>query len=341
MAQTLRSVLSLRRLFNHLAKRIESHSRADRLHYFPTKVSIETGNICNLRCPLCPTGTNETKVPKGFLTLEKFEHIIRQLGPTTETLDFFDWGEPFLNQDLLPMIRHAKTRYPHLRIIVSSNMNIPRCTPEHAEQVVRSGLDHMILSLDGATQETYAKYRVGGSLPDALRNVRWIVEAKRRLRSRTPTMTWNFLVFRHNEHEVEQARAMASELGVDFTAGLMRTDCGEEIFLPMGERLRRDGDWIPENPRYSQYTPDMLGRHVSDCKKPWTTVAINWDGYVVPCGSVYDCRTYNYGNVFERSFREIWNGEPYRQARRAIMNRASGTGTVCETCKHNGFPLFS
>ena len=341
MAQTLRSMLSPRRVFNHIAKRIESRRRDDVLHYFPTKVSIETGNICNLRCPLCPTGTNEIKVPKGFLTFDKFRHIIKQLGPTTETLDFFDWGEPFLNPDLLPMIRHAKTRYPHLRIIVSSNMNIPKFSEERALDVVRSGLDHMILSLDGATQETYAKYRVGGNLQDALRNVRWIVAAKRQLRSRTPSMTWNFLVFRHNEHEVEQARALAAEIGVDFNAGLMRTDCAEEIFLPMGERLKRDGEWVPENPKYSQYTPEWLSQNVSDCKKPWTTVAINWDGYVVPCGSVYDCKTHNYGNLFERPFREIWNNERYRQARRAIMGRATGTGTICETCKHNGFPLFS
>ena len=133
---------------------------------------------------------------------------------------------------------------------------------------------------------------------------------------------------------------MARELGVEFTAGLMRTDCAEEIFLPMGERLRRDGAWIPENPQYSQYTSDRLGQQVQDCKKPWTTVAINWDGYVVPCGSVYDCRTYHYGNIFERSFKEIWNSDSYRQARRAIMNQARGTGTICETCKQNGFPLM-
>ena len=331
---------SPRRLLNHLIKKVEHSARAERLHYFPTKVTIETGNVCNLRCPLCPTGTSDTKVSKGFLTLEKFQHILNQLGPTTEVLDFFDWGEPFLNNDLLPMIRDTKQRYPHIRIIVSSNMNIPRFSEAQAEDVVRSGLDHMILSLDGATQEVYATYRVGGKLEEALQNIRWIVAAKRRVQAATPTMVWNFLVFRHNEHEVELARSMAQELGVDFTAGLMRTDCGEEIFLPMEERIKRDQMWIPEHPQYSQYTHARLSRRVIDCDKPWTTVAINWDGYVVPCGSVYDCRTYNYGNIFERSFAEIWNGEQYRQGRAAIMSRAQNTNTVCETCKRNGFPLF-
>jgi radical SAM protein with 4Fe4S-binding SPASM domain len=339
-ATALKTLRSPRRLLNHAAKKIEGAVRAERLRSFPTKVTIETGNICNLRCPLCPTGTNETRVPKGFLTLEKFKGIIRQLGPTTETLDFFDWGEPFLNRELLPMIRHTKDQYPHIRVIVSSNLNIPHFSEAGAEDVVRSGLDTLICSLDGATQEVYARYRVGGKLEEALRNIRWIVSAKRRLGAAAPALTWNFLVFRHNEHEVDRARAMARDLGVDFTAGLMRTDCGEEIFLPMEERLQRDGEWIPENPTYSQYTAERLARRVIDCTKPWDTTAINWDGYVVPCGSIYDCRTHNYGNVFTQPFAQIWNGEKYRLARRALSNRATGTKTVCETCKKNGFPLF-
>ncbi|MBI4342071.1 MAG: radical SAM protein [Candidatus Omnitrophica bacterium] len=322
-------------------KKMEMPRRAETLHYFPTKVTIETGNICNLRCPLCPTGTNETKVTKGLLTFERFKQIIHQLGPTMETLDFFDWGEPFLNKDLLQMVRYTTHRYPHVRVVVSSNLNIPRFSEIGAEEVVRSGLGHLILSVDGATQAVYEKYRVGGRLEEVLRNIRWIVSAKRRLRSATPTMVWNFLVFRHNEHEVDQARAMARELQVGFTAGMMRTDCGEEIFLPMEERLKRDGDWVPENPRYSQYTHEQLSHRVQDCAKPWTTVAINWDGDVVPCGSVYDCKTYNYGNIFQQSFREIWNGERYRLARRALASRATGTHTVCETCKQNGFPLYT
>lgn len=328
------------RALNHLIKKYELASRAERLHYLPTKVTIETGNICNLRCPLCPTGTSEAKVPKGFLTLEKFRHIIDQLGPTTETLDIFDWGEPFLNRELLPMIRYAKQHYPHIRTIVSSNMNIPRFDESQAEEVVRSGLDELILSLDGATQEVYATYRVGGKLEEALQNIRWIVAAKARLKAAAPKMVWNFLVFRHNEHEVDRAWQMARELGVEFTAGFMRTDCGEEIFLPMEERMRRDGAWIPEGPRYSQYTHERLSRRVTDCDKPWKTVAINWDGDVVPCGSVYDARAHRYGNIFQQSFAEIWNGEAYRKARAAIMDRARNTNTICETCKRNGFPLF-
>lgn len=340
MSAPLKTVRSARRVLNHLVKHVELKRRADRLHHFPTKVTIETGNICNLRCPLCPTGTSETQVTKGFLTLENFKRIVDQIGPTAEVLDFFDWGEPFLNKDLLPMIRYAKSRYPHLKIIVSSNLNIPRLTPQGAEEIVRSGLDRLILSIDGVTQEVYARYRVGGRVEQAFQTVRWLVEAKKKLGSETPALIWNYLVFRHNEHQVEAARAKAEEFGVEFSVGLMRTDCGEEIFLPLGERLKRDGEWVPENPTYSQYTPERLGDRKQACTRPWTTVAINWDGDVVPCGSVYDCKRYNYGNVFEENFAQIWNSEPYRQARRALSDRAEGTQTVCETCKNNGFPLL-
>ena len=341
IARTLIIFSSMRRVVNHLAKKIEVPTRADTLHFFPTKITIETGNVCNLRCPLCPTGTSETKVPKGMLTLERFKHIIHQLGPTTETLDFFDWGEPFLNKDLLAMVRYAKERYRQIRIVISSNLNIPHCSKEKVKEIVQSGLDHLIMSVDGATQSVYEQYRVGGNLSDVLRTMRWFAESKQALRMRAPTLVWNYLVFRHNEHEVEMARRMAAEIGVEFTASPMRTDCGEEIFLPMEERLKRDGMWIPENPIYSQYSHEALSRRINDCTKPWKTVAINWDGYVVPCGSIYDCRTYNYGNIFEQSFTDIWNGAPYRAARRALASRQTGTGTVCETCKHNGFPLYT
>lgn len=340
-ATGLKTARSPRRLLNHVIKKLELARRSDVLHYFPTKITIETGNVCNLRCPLCPTGTSETKVPKGLLTLERFQHIMTQLGQTTETLDFFDWGEPFLNRELLAMIRYTKGRYPHIRIIISSNLNIPHFSQIGAAEIVTSGLDHLTMSIDGATQDVYAKYRVGGKLDEVFRNIQWLVEAKRQADTITPTLLWNYLVFRHNEHEVQRAQAIAKEFGVEFSAGLMRTDCGDEIFLPMEERLRRDREWIPENPRYSQYTHERLHHRVNDCTKPWTMVAINWDGYVVPCGSVYDCPTYQYGNIFQQSFAEIWNSERYRLARRAIMGRASGTNTVCETCKANGFPLFA
>jgi radical SAM protein with 4Fe4S-binding SPASM domain len=336
-----RTLRSPRRMINHLAKELEVPARAETLHYFPTKITIETGNVCNLRCPLCPTGTSETKVPKGMLTFDRFKHIIGQLGPTTETLDFFDWGEPFLNKELLPMVTYTKKRFPHVRVVISSNLNIPHFTEAAAAEVVQSGLDHLIMSVDGATQSVYATYRVGGQLETVLRNMRWLLKAKTALRVKHPTLVWNYLVFRHNEHEVEAARRLAAGIGVEFTAGPMRTDCGEEIFLPLDERLKRDGSWIPKNPTYSQYSHEALSRRVNDCAKPWKTTAINWDGYVVPCGSVYDCRTYNFGNIFEQSFKDIWNGERYRSARRALAKGAAGTQTICETCKKNGFPLYA
>ena len=340
MATPLETLQSSRRIMNHVAKRLELGSKADTLHYFPTKVTIETGNICNLRCPLCPTGTDETKVSKGFLTFENFKKIIGQIGLTAETLDFFDWGEPFLNKDLLKMIRFSKEQFPHLKIIVSSNLNIPQFSPEGAEEVVRSGLDRLVMSIDGVTQAVYEKYRVGGNVEETFKAIRWLVAAKKKLGAENPSLLWNYLVFRHNEHEVEKARAMAKKFGVEFSAGGMRTDCGEEIFLPMDERLKKDASWIPENPRYSQYTVEHLSSRKRDCTRPWTTVAINWDGYVVPCGSVYDAKKYNYGNMFKESFAKVWNSKPYRLARQALANKTKGTGTICETCKNNGFPLL-
>ena len=121
---------------------------------FPPVVMIEPTNICNLKCPLCPSGNGTLKRARGYMDLETFKKIIDEIKDKSFMVVLWNQGESFLNKDFLEMIRYASQN--KLFTLVSTNANIDF----DAEQIVKTGLDSMIVSLDGATQETYNKYRV-------------------------------------------------------------------------------------------------------------------------------------------------------------------------------------
>ena len=322
---------------NSIFKRLQKR-HPGKLLYFPTKISIETGNICNLSCPLCPTSDkSQSNVVKGMLSYDNFKVIFDKIKPFAKTIDLFSWGEPFLNKDLSDMIRYAKDERPDIRIFIDSNLNI--LTECQIDEVVRYGLDVLKVSCDGATQEIYQKYRVGGDMGEVLENMRKLIEKKRELSIGTPKIIWKYLVFKHNEFEVEKARSMADEMGVEFEASGMRIDCGKELFEKVEDSVSRDKEWIPEGTSYDNYT--NLGAGKDFCEKPWKTMTINWNGDVVPCGAIYDCEKYSFGNLMEESFSQVWNGKKFVEARKIISNKIKeNPDIICSVCKNNGYQFF-
>ncbi len=178
----------------------------------PYEWEIDTTNICQLKCPLCHTGKGTIHRDQGVMNYELFTEIVDQIKHSCLWLTLYSWGEPFLNQRIHEYIAYAHKQ--KIATIISSNLNKP-LTPEMAEQVVRSGLDVMIVSLDGVTQEVYEIYRVAGHLDRVLDNLRLLDETKRRLGSETPYIEWQFIVMKQNEHQLDEARELAGTLGVD------------------------------------------------------------------------------------------------------------------------------
>lgn len=127
------------------------------------------------------------------------------------SIDLFNWGEPLFNKQVYDMIRHA---YKH-HIITSVSTNFNYFSEKSAEALISSGLDFLILSIDGASQETYEQYRVGGDFQKVIQNIKILVDRKRKLGKKTPFICWQFLVMRHNEHEVEIAKKLSQDLRVD------------------------------------------------------------------------------------------------------------------------------
>ncbi len=332
---------TLLRLWNIGIVEIERHLKRSRLHGHPYIAVIDPLNVCNLKCPFCPTGRGALPLPPGRMPLDRYREVVDRLAPHLVKLILYNWGEPFLHKDILEMIRHAHMK--GIATAVSSNLNV---LPEGGgEALVRSGLDDLIVSCDGLTQETYSVYRRGGSLDKVIAHLHDISEARKKLKSRTPFIELQFLVFRHNEHEVAGFREFARRIGAD-TARIARP----YVNLESTEiQPARNPEYVrPEylegkesepthanifSPDADQATCITQNPPPLSCFWPWRAVVINWNGQVDPCcGKNYHMP---FGNIFEETFEAVWNSPAYIAAREWIAGkrgRNDWPDIVCRGC---------
>ena len=330
----LKQVFTPRKILNLITKEIQFFLGHSRLFYFPNKLTIDIGNVCNLKCPLCPTGRGDKNASRGFMKFEGYKKVIDELGSYLTNVELYNWGEPLLNKDLIDMIQYAKER--NIPVCISTNLNI--LDSGMAKALISTRIDKIFISCDGASPETYSKYRIGGNFHNVISNTSQLSEAKKKLNNCYTRLILLFHVFKHNEHEVEKIKELAKDLGVELRINRMRTDMGKEIFEKVEASIERDKDWIPLNSEHCAFDLERKKRRMT-CKYLWKTAVINWDGAVLPCCAVYGER-YAFGNVFEDPFASIWNNEKYRLARQEVLNKIDKSPTICHTCKENGFLHF-
>jgi MoaA/NifB/PqqE/SkfB family radical SAM enzyme len=304
--------LTPKRLLNLYLVRYQYRQGHTKLRGHPLALTIEATNACNLRCPHCFTGSGQIGRTKSMLPLPLYERVLGELGDYLLNVEFYNWGEPLLNKDIYEMIRLASSK--GISTTVSTNFSMP-FDAAGARSLVSSGLATLGVSIDGARQESYEKYRVKGNLERVLDNVRLVNEAKRDLDSPSPQLIWEFHVFEHNRDDVEQARAMAKELG-------MQISCDKGWVA--------GPEWDPEAnfSFFAEPSPDR-------CGFLWLWAVVNNDGGVAPCcGAFY--REDDFGSVADRSFREVWNNETFRQARSLYCTRGSESESarrlICYDC---------
>jgi MoaA/NifB/PqqE/SkfB family radical SAM enzyme len=309
---------------NVLVSKAQKWLKCDKVWGMPYRYVIDPLNVCNLRCPLCPTGLGTLGRKRGMMAFEDFKLLIDQITPYAFSVELYNWGEPFLHPEIFEMIQYASSQ--KIGVKLSSNLN--RFNRDMAVKTVHSGLDLVIVSVDGATQGTYEKYRRGGNLDRVLENVRILVEEKIKAKTRTPFIILRMLVNRHNEHEIEKMRQVASEIGVDaYTIGTLFIDTTDQAQIE---------EWLPsdENLSYYDYSADRI-ENVWHCSDLWESVTINWDGGLAPCCWLHD-KGHDYENAFDRPLKEIWNGEAYISSRRVFAfggPKDGSTETICTTCK--------
>ncbi|NPA35432.1 MAG: radical SAM protein [Chlorobi bacterium] len=290
------------------------------MHYgMPFALSVEPGTACDLHCPQCPTGNGTLLRKQGRMTARVFRKILEDL-PEVTVLNLYLQGEPFLHNEIIEMIETAAGK----NIYVITSTNGQHITEETAEKIICSGLSEIRISMDGVTQESYEKYRKGGNLEKVKDTIRFLSEAKRRTGKRTPCVIAQFIVFKHNQDEVEEFEKMAEELGADKTeiktAQFYEID-GQNVLPPDKKKFRR---------YVSSHELKMKGRMYNHCWKSWMSAVVTWDGNVLPCCYDKDGE-YMFGNVDVSDFREIWKGKTADEFRWSILTKKSELD-ICRNC---------
>ncbi len=287
----------------------------------PISMAIEPTTACNLRCPECPSGLRSFSRPTGKLDARRFEKIINGVHAHLLYLTFYFQGEPYLNPDFLSMVNIA-SKY---KIYTTTSTNAHFLDEEQARKTVTSGLDRLIISIDGSTQETYETYRKKGDLSKVLEGTNNIVKWKKILKSDSPQVVWQFLVVKPNEHQIPEMKSLARTHQVNRlvfkTAQIYDYENGNEL--------------IPSIDRYARYKKNSTGKYViknkleNKCWKMWNSCVITWDGQVIPCCFDKDAN-HSFGNVLEDTFANIWFSERYNRFRSSLLKSRS----VIEICKN-------
>jgi radical SAM protein with 4Fe4S-binding SPASM domain len=323
----LLSKLSLRRLVNGI-KVLSSYylskwTRRPIQWGIPVSIAIEPTTACNLRCPECPSGLRAFTRPTGMLQKDFFSQTIDELSDELLYLVFYFQGEPYLNPDFLQMVKYASQK----KIYTATSTNAHYLNDDLARMTVESGLDRLIISIDGTTQEVYQQYRVGGNLNKVLEGARNIVKWKKRLKSKKPYTFFQFLVVGPNEHQTAEIKSLAKEIGVDGvrfkTAQIYDFENDPNGLIPRGSKYSRyrknaNGDYELKNKLYNH------------CWRLWHAPVVTWDGLVVPCCFDKDA-DHRMGDLKRKSFREIWNDNDYRQFRSQVLSGRKNID-ICSNC---------
>jgi radical SAM protein with 4Fe4S-binding SPASM domain len=285
-------------------------------------MAIEPTTSCNLRCPECPSGLRQFTRPIGMLEPAFFKKTIDEVYQELIYLTFYFQGEPYLNPNFLDMVTYASDK----GIYTSTSTNAHYLNKEQAKKTIESKLDRLIISIDGATQETYEQYRIGGTLQKVIEGTKNIIEAKQELKSNTPHIVFQFLVVKPNEHQLEDVKKLASDLGVD-----------EVVFKTAQVYDFENGNpLIPDNIKYSRYkkkpdgTYSIKNKLLNQCWRMWSSCVVTWDGVVVPCCFDKDAK-HQLGDLKKQSFKELWKSNKYQGFRQSILKSRQEID-ICKNC---------
>ncbi|RMH73614.1 MAG: radical SAM protein [Gemmatimonadetes bacterium] len=289
---------------------------------YPPWLMVEPTNICNLKCPMCPSGNGEMTRPLGRMDVDAFRVLIDEIGDYLMLVSFWNQGEPFIHKQFTEMVRIAKAK--KIPTLTSTNGHFFHST-EAVREVIACGLDEMIVSLDGTNPESYRKYRVGGDFQRVLDGVQAVCTEKKRQHSKTPIINLQFIIFQHNEGEIDEIKRLAREYGVDKLT--LKT---AQIYT--SEQAR---EYLPQNDAYRRYDYDgaqfsIRTKRPHGCHQLWYKTVVNWDGRVAPC--CFDKNVdYELGNTFDTPFKQVWTGKRFQTFRRNILHSRDHT-PMCQNC---------
>lgn len=300
----------------------------ERALFHPFEMFLDPCNVCAMKCPFCPTTTGEARMSKrGILHPETFERIVSHVRlDRLRIVRFYNRGEPLLNPHLPDYVR----RFADAGVMteISTAAATKPLGEEWLRRLLAGGLTSLILSIDGATPASYAKYRVGGDFALAMENARLVGRIRREMGANAPVVTWRMLLMKHNEPELALAASMARDIGIEFHAE-------RDIFIPAELRA----EWLPDATRAEHGDIPSVRRIsgrgrtvVSDCRELWTTLRVDTSGDVFACVNVQraECAV---GNLVESDISDIWNNAKMRKLRRYTMHPDEAPPAFANRCE--------
>ncbi|MEK6406572.1 MAG: SPASM domain-containing protein [Acidobacteriota bacterium] len=293
----------------------------------PRQIRLEASSACQLRCPSCPTTSKATLpvIGRGWLTVDNFRKLVDD-NPWVEEIELSNYGEMFLNPQLPQIMEYAHQR--GLVLTCDNGANFNHVSEEAVEALVKFRFRSITCSIDGASLDTYGLYRVRGDFNRVVANIRRINSYKEQYQSQLPFLTWQFVVFGHNEHELPAARQLARELGIAFYAKLS----WDSVFSPIRDEEAVKRDLGLDAATREEFREKHGVGYLDDiCTQMWDAPQINWDGKVLGC-----CRNHwgeFGGNALTDGLLQSINSERMRYARQMLLGKAPARPDVpCTTC---------
>lgn len=288
-----------------------------RVSGMPVTIGIELTSFCNLRCPECPSGSGTLNRRKGFMEPELFKKIISELDPFLFNVNLYFQGESMLHPEFFFFLENIT----HVHTVLSTNGHF--LSAGNSEKLVRSGLNKLIVSIDGMDQEIYSAYRVNGKLDDVKDGIKNVTNARKKFTSRLK-LEIQFLVNRLNEHQIPEVRKFAITENASLKLKSMQVINKENV-----------GYWLPRNSKYARYKDDSGKYELKNslpnrCLRLWFNPVVTWDGKVVPCCFDKDA-SHIMGDLNLQSFREIWYGPAFRLFRKDLLTNRKEI-EICRNC---------
>ena len=287
----------------------------------PISYSIEPTNHCNLKCPECPSGLGALTRPLGLLKLAEFKSLIDQIYETGFYIQLFFQGEPYINKDLPSMISYAQSK----NVYISISTNGHFISEKNVDYVLDNVPDKLIFSVDGLDEESYQKYRVGGTFEQADQGLRALINRKIERGLKRPFVEFQFIVMKQNEHQMGEVKKYCNDVGVD-----------KLVFKTMQISSYENAvKFLPTDKKYRRYVLDKNSFRIKNkiknhCFALWRTSVITWDGRVVPCCFDKDAENL-IGIVNGRSINDIWYSNKYVDFRKKILSNRKSV-SMCTNC---------
>ncbi len=317
---------TLTKIINRLLSQIEYRQKKIKLKSLPYLYYIDVGNFCNLKCPLCPTGNSSDKRKRQFMNFETYKKIFDKIKKHSLYVNLYNWGEPFLNKDILKIIEYTKKN--KVGVILSTNFN--NVNDDTIKSIVKLQVDKIIISIDGSDQHSYTTYRRNGDFNKVLLNLKKLLSIKMVLKSRYPLIVWQYLVSKKNEKFTNEASKLAKELGIKIV--FPKFQISQEIVLKKQIIDKKLVDeWITDENK--KHEKDYTFRIKSPCEYLYYYMIINPEGTTSPCCAIYDSKT-DFGDLLNNDLKTVWNNTNYLSARslfssKKILNKNK---TICEDC---------